>query len=349
MQLWDIFSDRKQRMLVVIIIALIIIYLALRFLILQYDPLKPLLFFIFNPYLLLIERFANLILQFSGSPVHIKNHIILQNGMQLNDFMTEVMYKKIMILLLLIFWFTNTTIARKLWFSLVLIILHFLFVAIYNTIGAHFAAYDDQYRAYFTFIPHTIGYLCIIMMFFFWFRYNKESLLNSLTIYKINILLFEKTLYKILILICIYLIVIRPSLLYLNFTYWINFLFKSSQSILLLLGFEAKVESFYLIGTNGSIFMTKSCLGFKTMFLFAAIVYLTGNNRRTQFLFIISGLLFLNLVNVLRFVLLFIHIQKHGGYALAMDLHTLYTSIIYFFVFVLWVIWYEKYSDVILN
>ncbi len=134
--------------------------------------------------------------------------------------------------------------------------------------------------------------------------------------------------------------------IYFDFNLWIDFLFKSSQKILALLGHDAVVEPSLLIGNNGSIYMTKGCLGFKTMFLFASIVYLTGNDNKRRWIYIISGLLFLNFVNIIRFVLLFIHIQKHGGYVLAMDLHDMYNYIIYFIVFVLWVIWFEKFSDI---
>ncbi len=47
----------------------------------------------------------------------------------------------------------------------------------------------------------------------------------------------------------------------------------------------------------------------------------------------------------MRFVMIFIHIQKHGGYFLAIEIHDMYNYIIYSFVFVLWVIWFEKFGD----
>jgi hypothetical protein len=45
-------------------------------------------------------------------------------------------------------------------------------------------------------------------------------------------------------------------------------------------------------------------------------------------------------------VLLFIHIQKNGNYELAMDVHDMYNYIIYIIVFGLWVIWFERFSDI---
>ncbi|MFN8239983.1 MAG: hypothetical protein U0X39_04430 [Bacteroidales bacterium] len=46
-------------------------------------------------------------------------------------------------------------------------------------------------------------------------------------------------------------------------------------------------------------------------------------------------------MNILRFVFLFIHIQKHGDYKLAISVHDMYNYITYTFVFILWIIWIE--------
>ena len=58
------------------------------------------------------------------------------------------------------------------------------------------------------------------------------------------------------------------------------------------------------------------------------------------------GILFLNLVNIIRFVLLFVHIQKYGGYELTIDLHDLYNYVTYTLVFLMWVFWFERFSDI---
>ena len=71
----------------------------------------------------------------------------------------------------------------------------------------------------------------------------------------------------------------------------------------------------------------------------------TGKNSISKWLFIVTGLIILNLTNIIRFVLLFIHMQNHGGYVLKIDVHNIYNYIIYGIVFLLWIIWFEKYSD----
>ena len=91
--------------------------------------------------------------------------------------------------------------------------------------------------------------------------------------------------------------------------------------------------------------MANGCLGFRTMLLFTMLIFVTGDNKKTTWFYVLGGLLLLNVVNIIRFVLLFIHIQKNGGYVLNIDLHDLYNYIIYTIVFILWIIWFEKFSD----
>jgi len=181
---------------------------------------------------------------------------------------------------------------------------------------------------------------------FIWYLDNKKSILDSLSKLPINTKQLDKKIIEIIIIIYVYIIVIQFLYNYFDFNLWVDFLFKSAQKILSLLGYEAVVKPFLLIGGNGSIYMAKYCLGFRTMFLFAWIVYLTGNDNKIRWFYIISGLLFLNVVNIMRFVFLFIHIQKHGGYVLRVDLHDMYNYITYFIVFVLWIIWFEKFADI---
>jgi len=168
-------------------------------------------------------------------------------------------------------------------------------------------------------------------------------ILKSLLKFKINTKLLENDLHVIII---IYIYIISSAFLFefFDYTLWIHFLFTSAQKILGLVGYIAIVEPFHLVGANGLIYMSKGCLGFQTMLLFTIIVFLTGKNNSYRWIYIIGGLLFLNLVNIMRFVLLFIHIQKHGDYMLAMDVHDMYNYITYLIVFILWVIWFEKFA-----
>lgn len=170
--------------------------------------------------------------------------------------------------------------------------------------------------------------------------------MHSLSRIKIKLSFLDKKLPAIFLVIFLYALMSKFLLGAFQYTLWINFLFNSSAWILRLLDYQAFVETPYLIGENGTIYMYKPCLGLNTMMLFATIVYITGSNTIHKWLFMLFGVIFLNIVNIVRFVLLFIHIQKHGGYALTMDLHDMYNYVIYGIVFILWIIWFEKFSDI---
>jgi len=345
MKLVGILRSRKFKVFITLTLILLFIYMILRFFFFDSDPVIPFIYSIIDSYLLLIEKFANLLLRWTGSPEVIQNHIIIRNGIQLTGFTTLVIYKKIVPFVLLLFWLTQTSIGRKIWFTILLVVVSFLFISIHNAVGAHFANSDTNSRLFLS-ILQSIGYLCINTILFKWVWDNKKSILISLSKLPINTKQLEKKIIEIIISIYIYIIIIQFSYNYFDFNLWIDFLFNSSQKILSLLGFEAVVEPSLLIGEYGSITMGKYCLGFQTMFLFAWIVFLTGNNNKIKWIYIFSGVILLNFVNIMRFVFLFIHIQKHGGYVLAMDLHDLLNYIIYFMVFVLWIIWFEKFADI---
>lgn len=83
-----------------------------------------------------------------------------------------------------------------------------------------------------------------------------------------------------------------------------------------------------------------------TMLLFTAMVYLTGKNDRTTWMYIILGTILLNIVNVIRFVLLYIYLHKHGAYLLSIDIHDIYTAGLYIIVFLLWILWFERFSEI---
>ena len=344
MKLRDILLSRKAKIFAVLILILLFIYIILRLIIFDSDPVVPFLSSLANSYLLLIEKFANQLLHWAGSMVTIKNHMVVLNNTQLDGFIPEIRFKKWMALFLFLVWITKTSIGNRTLFTVLLIVAHFLVVAIYNAVGAHLTGLENPDYSFLS-IPVTLGLLCMITILFFWYRKYMMALLTGLSKLKINTRLLEN---ELRVIIVIYIYIIASNFLFEFFDYglWINFLFTSSQKILALLGYEAFVETKYLIGANGSIAMAKGCLGFQTMFLFAIMVFLTGDKNRYRWIYIVAGLIFLNFVNIMRFVLLFIYIQKHGDYDLAMDVHDMYNYIIYIIVFILWVIWFEKFADI---
>lgn len=329
----------KKRVLVIALIILIICISIFAFI---FDPLSILSTFS-NYYLLATEHLANLFLQLTDNQIRIENHTIFLNNTVLEGFIPEIRYKKLLLVSLILFWGTKTSVKGKSVASILTVLVHLLFNTIYIAVGAY-STFLNHKVYYLLSIPNTIAVLCFFSILFYWYYLHKSNFLHILSYLKLNPQSVEKKAFPVMVLTYMYIILDFFILAYFTFEPWINFLFTSTQRILGLFGYESIVESVYLIGNNGSIFMANYCLGLKTMFLFAAIIYLTGDNNKTRWLYIIGGIIFLNFVNIIRFVLLFIHIQKNNGYTLSIDLHDIYNYITYTIVFILWIIWFELFS-----
>lgn len=341
----QLFYSKKFIFFAATLLFLALLYLFLRSFFFESDPLIPALQSLSNSYLLLSEGLSNLFLRFSGSHVSISNHILTLNGAILQGFSPELRFRKIAFVTLLIIWVTKAPLLKKSLFSTALLLIHIICNSFYIAIGAHALSMscDNQHILAF---PNSIALLTIFTVLVFWYLRYKSIILQSLSKYRINLKFLETKDTPLIIIIYLYIIICIFLLEYFDFLPWISFLFGSAQKILALFGHEAIVDTFYLIGSNGTIYMAKYCLGFRTMFLFASLVYLTGKSKRSQWIYIVAGLILLNFVNIIRFVFLFIHVQKNGGYALTVDLHDLYNYITYSIIFILWIIWFEKFSDI---
>ncbi len=303
----------------------------------------PILSTINEIYLFSIEQLSNRMLGVTGAELSIKNHQVILNENVVNGFLPMTRFRKTMVIFMIIIWITSTKWEWKTLFSCFLIIVHFLINSIYMATGAYLATQGEANPELIS-IPETAGYLCLFTIIFFWYRRHKHLILPRLTKFKVNEKLLQNDFNT---LIFGYIFIIIYYLLYNIYDYqiWIAFLFGSSQKILGILGYSAVVEPFYLIGDNGSIFMLKSCIGYKTILLFVLFIFLTGNtSNKVRWIYILSGFLLLNFANILRFVFLFIHVQKNGDYLLQMDVHDMYNYIIYAIVFMLWIIWFEKFA-----
>jgi exosortase/archaeosortase family protein len=342
MNLKRFIHDRKANVFLALILILLFAYLAVKYIFPGTDPLVSILSFITNPVLLLVEKFSNIILRWIESPLTIQNHSVLLNGSQIDGFTTQIMYKKVTFFYILLLWLTRASTMRKICFTGIYVVVSFLAASFYNVAGAYLIAGDS--------IPsiisntHSIVFFCMNTALLFWYLINKKSWSANPSGISGFVDLLERKLPDIIKIIYVYIIVLF-SLGYFDFSLLIDFILGSSQRIVGLLGYYAVVKDTLLIGDNGSISMYRTCLGIMTMFLFAALVYLTGSKNKRGWGFIIIGLFILNLANIARIVLVFIHLQKHGDYLLAMDIHDLYNYATYFIVFILWVIWFEKYMD----
>ena len=130
-----------------------------------------------------------------------------------------------------------------------------------------------------------------------------------------------------------------------NYYTYINFLLRATKSVVSLFGYHAEINGPYLSGTNGgTLFMAKWCLGFITMYIFAAMVYLTRRDNKTTWKYILFGIIILHVLNIVRLSLLFMFVQHYNDSELIMDHHVMYNIVVYLIIFGLWIVWFEKFS-----
>jgi exosortase/archaeosortase family protein len=328
----------------IIVLSLVFIYIAFSLLVFDADPLISLLGRVTDAYLLFQEGIANKYLHWTGSGVQVQNHMVMLDGTGYDEVRSGTLMRKWIAGLLLITWFTPTGLKKKLLFSGLILVLNFIMSPFTIALQAHLSALGtDLYSQ--TRISRTAAHLMNMTGLFVWLRNHRETLWKYLSSIRIDGALIKGNSTSVVIVSYVYLILGYFALGCFEFTPWVNFLFNSSHEILKWFNVESLVESQILIGENGSLSMLKSCLGLNTMLLFASLVFIMGENSWTSWIYILFGLVILNIANIIRLVLLFMHIQKHGTYVGRIDYHDLYDYVIYGIVFLLWVIWFEKFSN----
>jgi exosortase/archaeosortase family protein len=335
--------SRRNWIIVTIIIAFLI-YIMLQLLVFKSFPVVRFLSSSIDELLSFAEKISNRILALTGNGITIDNHIIMKGDEQLlvND--SGVFMKKFIVFMLILFWLTGTTISKKVLFTAISVLSGFIFAIITIIIAALLArAGSDNDSAWR--ISRTAGVLFMVFLCHLWIRNNKEFFTEILSRLKFNAGLIYSKMTVIFLVIYLYVFASNYIYGYLNFNLWIDLLFNATGRLLSLFGIEASVEPYLLIGNNGSLYMARPCLGFNTILLFASVVYLTGINNLRRWSYIIIGFLFLNFVNIIRFALIFVHVQKYGDYMLKTDIHDMYTYITYGIVFVMWIIWFEFITD----
>jgi len=341
MSLKSILVRGKKYILLLFVLIFTSVYILINFTFLG-TALFSLISLVTQPFLILIEKFANLILHWIGSPIAIQDHTFTQSGILLVGFASQIMYKKVTIFYIIMIWLAPTSILKRLVFTVIYLIVGFLSAAAYLVAGSYYIG-DITYYPSLISTTNSLVFFVMNTILLLWYWYHKKSSLqNSSNISKVSKLL-ENKLFDIIMVLYVYAIVLF-SLGYFDFSLMINVILKSSSAILGIFGYNASIESNVLSGMHGSISIYRTCLGIMMMYLFAALVYLTGNDHKRSWTYILIGLAILFFSNILRIVLLFIYIQQYGT-ELAIDVHDLFNYITYFIVFILWVIWFERYMD----
>ena len=131
---------------------------------------------------------------------------------------------------------------------------------------------------------------------------------------------------------------------YLNYIKLLRyFLLNSSAQILNWIGFTAITnDTELLLVGHGTLRLVYTCLGLGVMSFFAAFVIAYPGAWHSKLLFIITGFIVIQLLNITRFILLALFWNKQAGQII--DHHLIFNIIIYIIVAVSLYFW-VKHSD----
>ncbi|MBE7178755.1 MAG: hypothetical protein INR69_20310, partial [Mucilaginibacter polytrichastri] len=108
-----------------------------------------------------------------------------------------------------------------------------------------------------------------------------------------------------------------------------NLLLSASAGVLNLFGYHTKTSVYELLVVgHGKIIVVYSCLGLGIMSFFAAFALSWPAPWRVRTGFLFGGLIFIQLLNILRFVLLSLFWNSASG-VIPVDHHLVYNAIVY--------------------
>ena len=119
-----------------------------------------------------------------------------------------------------------------------------------------------------------------------------------------------------------------------------------SKTILSFLGYDVFTGIQRIIGVEGTggLFVGDNCNGIALFALFSAFIIAYKGKAVRKIVYIISGILMIELLNVIRIVILAILDTKSRAWTEFNHTYT-FTIIIYAFIFLLWMLWVNKFAD----
>jgi len=129
---------------------------------------------------------------------------------------------------------------------------------------------------------------------------------------------------------------------HLNYIRWLrNLLLDVSRSIINMIGFTCiSNDHQLLVAGHGIIDVVYSCLGLGVMSFFTAFVIAYPKKLKRKLIFLITGLICIQVLNVFRFVLLAVLWNKKSK--LILDHHTIFNIIIYIIITITLYFWVKQ-------
>ncbi|MCF8380688.1 MAG: exosortase/archaeosortase family protein [Bacteroidales bacterium] len=345
------FKNKAFKLSLIIAAILSLVYLVLRLAFFPSDPVLPFFNTVYLQYLYLPEALANQLFKLSDAGVIIKDHVFIFEGESVyqlarNNFFDNwqkfLLNKNWSLLILVLVWGTISPIKKKIIFSFLFLITHYFSVVSGMYLLGVTGPVLYEIKPSFFLSPTLIGTFLMYSLLSVWLFVSKNEILNTLQKIKINIKITNRKIIEILILFFFLLLLRSFVIAFFDFPHYVNFLLAITREISSIFGYYGYINGDQLIGENGALALSKHCLGFMSMFLFAALVYLTRlKNKRVTWIFMLSGLGAIFLSNLIRLIAIFIVAQGENGFERANRHHEVYNVVIYVLIFVLWVVWFE--------
>ena len=338
-------------------IILIVVYQVFRVFLREHGLIMMLAHTLFDPYLTMAESLANSIIKLMVDGVTIQNHKIIftafpeyfqKNKIFIENWQIYLLNLKWTALLFISFWLVQSSINKKILYTFLLLVTHFFAIVAGLVLLAGLGPLVIDPNSLTQLRPNTVGAIVSFVLFAVWVKKSKSDIELSLAKIKINLKLSAKKINEILVVFFVIILLKNFFIPYLNYYPYIDLLLKVTKWVVFLFGYQSEINGAYLIGLNGgTLFLDKVCLGFITMFIFAALVYLTRRDNRITWKYVLFGIIILHLLNIARLSLLFIFVQYHNDSELIMEHHDMYNIVVYIIIFALWIIWFEKYNKVL--
>lgn len=356
MELNKILKSKKTFFLILVCSSIALAIIAMRIFSAERVALLKLISVLLSPYFYMAEIIANGIIKFFIDGVSIENHkIIFNNHFEyfnsnkaiIENWSTAFLYYKWSAFLLACFWIIKSPVKRKIRFTFLFVFTHFSAVVCGLVMIAGVGPILKNPELLATIGHDILGIFLFFGLFTIWIKGSLSYIESTCKSIRINFTLPVKKLNEILIVFFLFLFLNNFLVPYLNHDILIAFYLNATKLMVSIFGYGAEINGNYLIGTyGGELFIAKWCLGLKTMFIFSALVFLTRKKNLTCWVFIGFGLVFLHLLNSIRLSYLFIFVQHNSNSQMIMEHHDIYNIVVYFFIFVLWIIWFEKFTSI---
>lgn len=354
MSIPQLLKKKSSRWIIIVVLCIALYYLILPMTGFYTNLALPFFDSIYKTYLLVPESIASQIFRILEAPIEIVNHELIFNECTIYHeayetffigWPGELLYKKWCFLILGLIWISSSSIRRKIISSLCFLLAHIIAVTLGLILAGVAFPRIFQDHISINLSPALMGSLLLYAFLAIWTILNRENLQNRAVSLGIHIQINNRKLNEFLI-ILLFLVLINKFLIPgFEFNAYVTLLLDITNYFSSWFGQTGFITGNRLVGEYGTLLLGKPCLGIISLFLFCSFVYLTRDNlpKKTTMLYILAGLIFLNIVNIIRLVAIFIIVQGENGGQRAALHHEIYNMLIYIFIFALWILWYERF------